>query len=55
MVQTGAQLTLTAADLAVPTLGPATVASPLDGGLLARYDSVHYVGETDRVLLDDTL
>jgi 6-phosphofructokinase 1 len=55
VVQTGAQLTLTAADLAVPTLGPATVASPLDGGLLARYDSVHYVGETDRVLLDDTL
>jgi 6-phosphofructokinase 1 len=54
-VQTGAQLTLTAADLAVPTLGPATVSSPLDRGLLARYDTVHYVGETDRVLLDDTL
>jgi 6-phosphofructokinase 1 len=54
-VQTGAQLTLTATDLAVPTLGPATIASPLDGGLLTRYDSVHYVGETDRVLLDDTL
>jgi 6-phosphofructokinase 1 len=54
-VQTGAQLTLTAADLAVPTLGPATIPSPLDGGLLARYDSVHYVADTDRVLLDDTL
>ncbi|MCU1620404.1 MAG: 6-phosphofructokinase, partial [Modestobacter sp.] len=36
-------------------LGPATIPSPLDGGLLTRYDSVHYVAETDRVLLDDTL
>jgi 6-phosphofructokinase 1 len=54
-VQTGAQLTLTAADLAVPSLGPATIPSPLDGGLLDRYDSVHYVADTDRVLLDDTL
>jgi 6-phosphofructokinase 1 len=54
-VQTGDQLSLTAADLAVPTLGPATIRSPLDGGLLHQRDTVHYVAETDRVLLDDTL
>ncbi|MGY1590965.1 ATP-dependent 6-phosphofructokinase [Geodermatophilus sp. SYSU D00708] len=54
-MHTGDQLSLTAADLAVRTLGPATFPSPLDGGLLRREDSVHYVAETDRVLLDDTL
>ena len=55
VVHTGDQLCLTAADLAVRTLGVATVPSPLHGGLLDRQDTVHYVGETDRVLLDDTL
>jgi 6-phosphofructokinase 1 len=54
-MHTGDQLSLTAADLAVRTLGPATVRSPLDGGLLHQRDTVHYVAETDRVLLDDTL
>ena len=54
-MHTGDQLSLTAADLAVRTLGPPTVASPLHGGLLDRQDTVHYVAETDRVLLDDTL
>jgi 6-phosphofructokinase 1 len=54
-VHTGDQLSLTAAHLAVATLGPATVPSPLDGSLLDPRDSVHYVAETDRVLLDDTL
>jgi 6-phosphofructokinase 1 len=39
----------------VRTLGPATIPSPLDGGLLHQRDTVHYVAETDRVLLDDTL
>jgi len=54
-MHTGDQLSLTAADLAVRSLGPATIASPLDGGLLHARDTVHYVAETDRVLLDDTL
>jgi 6-phosphofructokinase 1 len=54
-VHTGDQLSLTAGDLAVRTLGPATIRSPLDGGLLHQRDTVHYVAETDRVLLDDTL
>ncbi len=54
-VHTGDQLSLTAADLAGRTLGPATISSPLAGGLLDRRDTVHYVAETDRVLLDDTL
>ena len=54
-MHTGDQLCLTAADLTVRTLGPATVPSPLDGSLLDPRDSVHYVAETDRVLLDDTL
>jgi len=54
-VHTGDQLSLTASHLAVRTLGPATIPSPLAGGLLDRPDTVHYVAETDRVLLDDTL
>jgi 6-phosphofructokinase 1 len=54
-VHTGDQLSLTASHLAVRTLGPATIPSPLAGGLLDRRDTVHYVAETDRVLLDDTL
>jgi 6-phosphofructokinase 1 len=54
-MHTGDQLSLTAADLAVRSLGPATIASPLDGSLLHARDTVHYVAETDRVLLDDTL
>jgi len=54
-MHTGDQLSLRAEHLAVRTLGPTTVPSPLDGGLLRRQDTVHYVAETDRVLLDDTL
>jgi 6-phosphofructokinase 1 len=54
-VQTGDQLSLTAADLAVRSLGRATIRSPLDGSLVHARDTVHYVAETDRVLLDDTL
>jgi 6-phosphofructokinase 1 len=54
-MHTGDQLSLTAADLAVRSLGLATIASPLDGSLLHARDTVHYVAETDRVLLDDTL
>ena len=54
-VDTVEQLELTAADLAVRTLGDLTFPSPLDGGLLERGDSMHYVGEHDRVLVDGTL
>jgi 6-phosphofructokinase 1 len=54
-VHTGDQLTLGEPDLRVRSLGPATYASPLAGGLLDRQDTIHYVGEADRVLLDDTL
>ncbi|MEI4273586.1 ATP-dependent 6-phosphofructokinase [Klenkia sp. LSe6-5] len=49
------QIQLTAADLAVRTLGELAYPSPLDGGLLERGESVHYVGEHDRVLVDGTL
>ena len=54
VVSTEDQLTITPADLAVRTLGEPTVSSPLAGMLSARASSVHYVHESDRVLLDDT-
>ncbi len=47
-------LDLTADDLAVRTLGPARHASPMAKMLDERSWSVHWVDETDRVLLDDT-
>jgi 6-phosphofructokinase 1 len=53
-VHTGDQLSLTAGDLAVRTLGTAAIRSPLTSRLLHQRDTIHYVGETDRVLLDDT-
>ena len=51
----GDPLSLTQADLAVRKLGTRTFPSPLDGGLLERGESLHYVGENDRVLVDGTL
>ncbi|SOD70816.1 6-phosphofructokinase [Jatrophihabitans sp. GAS493] len=42
-------------DLAVRTLGPATIDSPLLAMLSDRKASYHWVDETDRVLVDDTL
>ena len=54
-VNAGDPLSLTQADLAVRKLGKRTFPSPLDGGLLERGESLHYVGETDRVLVDGTL
>jgi 6-phosphofructokinase 1 len=46
---------VTSRDLAVPTLGEPLIDSPL-GELLDRHElSEHYVEESDRVLLDDTL
>lgn len=51
---TGDLLALGPADLAVPTLGAARFPSPMQQLLGARRQSVHWVDETDRVLLDDT-
>lgn len=48
-------LTITAEDLVVPRLGERTVDTPLCDLLGGREETVHYVNETDRVLLDDTL
>ena len=42
-------------DLAISTLGPARIASPLPELLDNSRTSEHYVDEDDRVLLDDTL
>jgi 6-phosphofructokinase 1 len=42
-------------DLVVPTLGTPRVDSPLGELLNQRQESSHYVEESDRVLLDDTL
>jgi 6-phosphofructokinase 1 len=42
-------------DLVVPTLGASLISSPLGELLDRRQQSVHYVEETDLVLLDDTL
>jgi len=55
MVSTADQLAITAADLMVTRLGETTVASPMTRLLRDRASSVHYVHESDRVLLDDTI
>jgi 6-phosphofructokinase 1 len=55
MVSTADQLAIEPADLMVQRLGDATIASPLMRLLRDRASSVHYVHESDRVLLDDTI
>ena len=55
MVSSGDELTIKPADLAVARLGVAEVPSPMARLLHTRAESVHYVRESDRVLLDDTL
>jgi 6-phosphofructokinase 1 len=55
MVSTGDQLAIGAADLAVRRLGETAVASPMARLLRGRASSPHYVHESDRVLLDDTV
>ena len=55
MVSTADQLAIGASDLMVQQLGEATVVSPMTLMLRARASSVHYVHESDRVLLDDTV
>ena len=54
-MSTGDQLAIEAADLMVPQLGRATIASPMTTLLRDRASSQHYVHESDRVLLDDTV
>jgi 6-phosphofructokinase 1 len=55
MVSTADQLAITSADLMVTRLGETTVTSPMTQLLRDRASSVHYVHESDRVLLDDTV
>jgi 6-phosphofructokinase 1 len=53
-VITGDVLSLAQPDLYVRELGEATYPSPLAHELDGRRDTIHWVGESDRVLLDDT-
>jgi 6-phosphofructokinase 1 len=55
MVSSGDQLSIDATDLAVQRLGEPAVASPMARLLRGRASSPHYVHESDRVLLDDTV
>jgi 6-phosphofructokinase 1 len=55
MVSTADQLAIESADLRVEQLGATSIASPMARYLVGRSSSVHYVHESDRVLLDDTL
>jgi 6-phosphofructokinase 1 len=55
MVSTADPLSITPADLRVRRLGEPTVVSPMAGLVQGRVSSPHYVHESDRVLLDDTL
>jgi 6-phosphofructokinase 1 len=43
-----------AADLAITTLGPCRINSPLAAWIASRKTTEHYVGEDDRVLVHDT-
>jgi 6-phosphofructokinase 1 len=54
-VNTEDPLAVTAAHVTVERLGAATVDTPLTELLGSRRESLHYVVETDRVLLDDTV
>jgi 6-phosphofructokinase 1 len=55
MVSTGDPLSIAAADLRVRRLGEPTYASPMARLLRGRPSSPHYLHESDRVLLDDTI
>ncbi len=55
MVSTGDPLSITPADLRVRLLGEPTISSPMARLLRGRVSSLHYVHESDRVLLDDTV
>jgi len=55
MVSTADPLSITPAALRVRRLGEPGILSPLAGVLQGRASSPHYVHESDRVLLDDTI
>jgi 6-phosphofructokinase 1 len=55
MVSTGNQLAIEPCDLVVQRLGEATIPTPMATLLKDRASSPHYVHESDRVLLDDTV
>jgi 6-phosphofructokinase 1 len=55
MVSTADPLSITPAALSIRRLGEPGILSPLAGLVQGRASSPHYVHETDRVLLDDTL
>jgi 6-phosphofructokinase 1 len=55
MVSTGDQLSIEVPDLLVQRLGEPLIASPMARLLHGRVSSPHYVHESDRVLLDDTV
>src|SRR5437879_6090715 len=48
-------LAVTNEQLQIKSLGPARIDSPLRQLVIDRRTSQHYVGESDRVLLDDTV
>jgi 6-phosphofructokinase 1 len=55
MVSTGDQLSIEPADLVVRRVGEPSIASPMARLLNGRASSQHYVHQSDRVLLDDTV
>jgi 6-phosphofructokinase 1 len=55
MVSTGDQLSIEPADLQVRRVGEPAIASPMARLLNGRASSQHYVHQSDRVLLDDTV
>ena len=55
MASTADPLSITPADLRVRRLGEPALVSPMAGLVQGRVSSPHYVHESDRVLLDDTL
>jgi 6-phosphofructokinase 1 len=55
MVTTADPLSITAADLQVSRVGEPAILSPMARLVQERVSSPHYVHESDRVLLDDTL
>ena len=55
MVSTADPLSVTPADLRIRRLGEPAILSPMAGLVQGRVSSPHYVHESDRVLLDDTL
>ena len=55
MVSTADPLSITPADLRIRRIGEPSILSPMAGLVQGRVSSPHYVHESDRVLLDDTV